>query len=157
MSDPPPRPVVSPDGKLYWDGQHWVPVQRSTTANPPVARSFPAAAIVVIVVLGLGVIGGLVWYTHQTCTVGYAGTDLQVTAEGQSAPGFCQQFLDSNSGHGYAVDQPDQTGTLICRYSLNDGTTVTVRDKGILKLYGAAECQQLAQQAGDQTLPSPST
>lgn len=29
MSDPPPPPQVSPDGKFYWDGSRWVPMQQA--------------------------------------------------------------------------------------------------------------------------------
>ena len=155
MSAPRPPPQVSPDGKFYWDGTRWVPVQGPAVTRRRAGCCLPILVVVLLVIVGLT--GGLVWYTHQSCTVGYAATDLQVTAEGQGAPGFCQNFVAANPGQGYTVDQPDQAGALICRYTLNDGTTITVRDKGILKLYGAAECQQLAQQAGDQTLPTPST
>ena len=78
-----------------------------------------------------------------TCTVGTAGTDLQVTASGTNAQAFCDGFVKSSSGHGYQVDQPDNSGTLMCRYTLSDGTVVTVRDKGLLKLNGNAACDQL--------------
>jgi hypothetical protein len=40
MSDPPPPPQVSADGKFYWDGQRWVPTQQS----PLPARSFDEKA-----------------------------------------------------------------------------------------------------------------
>lgn len=82
-----------------------------------------------------------------TCSVGRAGTDLQVTASGDNAQAFCNGFIGSSSGSGYSIDQPDNSGTLMCRYTLRDGATVvTVRDKGILKLNGTAVCQQVAQQ-----------
>jgi hypothetical protein len=32
MSDPPPPPQVSPDGKFYWDGTRWVPMQQAPQA-----------------------------------------------------------------------------------------------------------------------------
>jgi hypothetical protein len=35
MSDPPAPPQVSPDGKSYWDGQRWVPMQSETPLQPP--------------------------------------------------------------------------------------------------------------------------
>src|SRR2546427_13374 len=35
MSDPPPPPHVSPDGKFYWDGTRWVPMQGQAPAQPP--------------------------------------------------------------------------------------------------------------------------
>lgn len=39
MSDPPPPPPqVSPDGKFYWDGERWVPMQgQAPSASPPQA------------------------------------------------------------------------------------------------------------------------
>lgn len=78
-----------------------------------------------------------------TCTVGIAGTDLMVTATGNNAQAFCDGFVKAQNGSGYLADQPDTSGTLMCRYTIKDGTTVTVRDKGILKSYGNAECGQL--------------
>jgi len=81
-----------------------------------------------------------------TCTAGVAGTDLMVTASGDNAQAFCDAFVKAQNGSGYIVDQPDNSGTLMCRYTIRDGTTVTVRDKGVLKLYGSSECDQLKQQ-----------
>jgi len=48
VSDPPPPPQVSPDGKFYWDGQRWVPMQLPT--RPPISphsaqvQAFPQSA-----------------------------------------------------------------------------------------------------------------
>jgi hypothetical protein len=33
-NDPPPPPQVSADGKFYWDGQRWVPMQQVPTQQP---------------------------------------------------------------------------------------------------------------------------
>jgi hypothetical protein len=38
MSSPPPPPQVSPDGKFYWDGTRWVPMQGQAPAQPPPAQ-----------------------------------------------------------------------------------------------------------------------
>lgn len=39
-AEQPPPPQVSPDGKFYWDGQRWVPMQATASAQPvPVAQS----------------------------------------------------------------------------------------------------------------------
>lgn len=81
-----------------------------------------------------------------TCTVGEAGTDLRITASGTNAQSFCEGFVKSSNGHGYATDQPDTSGTLMCRYTLSDGTVVTVYDKGVFKLSGNAICDQLKAQ-----------
>jgi hypothetical protein len=35
MSDPPPPPQVSPDGKFYWDGQRWVPMPAEGVSTVP--------------------------------------------------------------------------------------------------------------------------
>jgi hypothetical protein len=35
MSDPTPPPQVSPDGKFYWDGQKWVPMQAPPGPSSP--------------------------------------------------------------------------------------------------------------------------
>ena len=34
---PPPPPQVSPDGKFYWDGQRWLPMQGQAPVQPPPA------------------------------------------------------------------------------------------------------------------------
>src|SRR6266516_1905523 len=34
MSGPPPPPQVSPDGKFYWDGAHWVPMPAQAASAP---------------------------------------------------------------------------------------------------------------------------
>jgi hypothetical protein len=34
---PPPPPQVSPDGKFYWDGEKWVPIQQPQPPAPPSA------------------------------------------------------------------------------------------------------------------------
>ena len=38
---PPAPPQISPDGKFYWDGQRWVPMQQS----PPFAAQWPASPV----------------------------------------------------------------------------------------------------------------
>lgn len=43
-ADPPPPPRVSPDGKFYWDGQRWVPMQGQASSPAP---SQPSPVVVV--------------------------------------------------------------------------------------------------------------
>jgi hypothetical protein len=39
VAEQPPPPQVSPDGKFYWDGQRWVPMQATAPAQPlPMAQ-----------------------------------------------------------------------------------------------------------------------
>ena len=42
MSDPPPPPQVSPDGKFYWDGQRWLPMPQQS--RQPEVQRFPDMA-----------------------------------------------------------------------------------------------------------------
>jgi len=41
-AEPPPPPQVSPDGKFYWDGERWVPMQVQAPAQAPMARRQPS-------------------------------------------------------------------------------------------------------------------
>lgn len=34
-AEPPPPPQISPDGKFYWDGQRWLPMQTPAAQEPP--------------------------------------------------------------------------------------------------------------------------
>lgn len=41
-SSPPPPPQISPDGKFYWDGERWVPMQgQARSQTPPMAQQQP--------------------------------------------------------------------------------------------------------------------
>lgn len=84
---------------------------------------------------------------QQTCTVGKAGTDLQITYSGPNANASCQAYIQTASSSHYLVDQPDPTGALVCRYTIKQ-ITVTVRDKGVFKFEGSAVCDELRAQAG---------
>jgi len=95
-----------------------------------------------------------------TCTLGFYGNDMEITAEGPHAPVYCQSIIDTSAGgatgSAYALDQPDTSGTLICRLTMPtwartddqrdlSGTIITVRDKGALKLNGTQFCDGLTQ------------
>ena len=54
MSDPPQPHRLSPDGKFYWDGQDWMPMQRTSPRLWPwVAIGLVVAIPVVFVLLAL--------------------------------------------------------------------------------------------------------
>jgi hypothetical protein len=59
----PPPPQVSPDGKFYWDGQRWVPMQQAAAQpvvpQPAAARSHRGRnlAILAAVLVGLAILG----------------------------------------------------------------------------------------------------
>jgi chromosome segregation ATPase len=90
-----------------------------------------------------------------SCTVGYAGTNLNITVEGADADATCKELIkqapgghnsqDINVGGGYGTNY---TGTLVCRYKINT-LTYTVRDQGALMLYGNSVCEYLRQQTPD--------
>lgn len=100
------------------------------------------------VVASAGLASGLVKvnlpWARSTCTVGYAGTDMNVTIEGIGADKECR---DLSTGQDQQVTEmavygTNPSGTLICRYAVND-LTYTVRDTGMLKLYGNQECDAI--------------
>jgi hypothetical protein len=89
-----------------------------------------------------------------SCTVGYAGTNLNITVEGWGAGNTCQNLMKSAPGGAAAANgqtplgsgyDSSPGGTLMCRYNLN-GLTYTVHDSGALNLYGNAACAALAAQ-----------
>jgi membrane-bound ClpP family serine protease len=43
-AEPPPPKHLSPDGKFYWDGQRWVPVQLGAQIGQPVSSVTPSIA-----------------------------------------------------------------------------------------------------------------
>ena len=57
MSDPPPPPQLSPDGKFWWDGQRWVPVQQAQSAQRPAnVGCVTHTTCITVVALGVGLI-----------------------------------------------------------------------------------------------------
>lgn len=67
MSGPPPPPQVSPDGKFYWDGQRWVPMQQQAAAQPVAAARAPShrsrnlgigCGVIIVAVVLIAVLGG---------------------------------------------------------------------------------------------------
>jgi hypothetical protein len=40
-AEPPPPPQISPDGKFYWDGQRWLPMQAPAPETPPTPPAQP--------------------------------------------------------------------------------------------------------------------
>src|SRR5947207_1034436 len=95
MGSPPSSPQVSADGKFYWDGTKWVPMQQPGPVQAVAPQSHRGrnlalgclGAIVIVVVIALAAGGGskkpaLNWAVEgrsiKTSTVG--GTDaVQVT------------------------------------------------------------------------------
>jgi hypothetical protein len=109
-------------------------------AGTPLAQRTGIFIAVAVITAAVLIGGGLYLFENQSCTVGVYGTDLEVTARGPNSPNYCQMLLGPNSAglQTYRIDQPDSSATLMCNVTVSDGTQVTVRDKGVLKLYGSA-------------------
>lgn len=109
------------------------------------------AAVVALLLVG----GGVATQVSASpmafsCTVGYAGTDLNIAISGLGAGAGCQHLIaqapqvDGQAPLGSGYDT-SPSGTFMCRYTL-DGLTYTVRDSGMLKAYGTSACNYLQQQ-----------
>ena len=104
MSDPPPPPQVSPDGKFYWDGTRWVPVQ---AAPPPIPPPIPPprsggwgrTIIVGAVCLILGAIcGTAVASSSQSNRLASGGNSATGTPSPVSTPSARQAVTVSGTG-----------------------------------------------------------
>lgn len=113
-----------------------------------------AAAVLVVLAGALPAACSPPWST--TCTVGYAGSDLNITVEGVGADDACGQLQKQGPNHasGAPGDVPagsgyltSPTGTLVCQYTIH-GLKYTVRDQGLIKLNGAVACTELSRQTG---------
>lgn len=122
---PPPTPVP--------DGSSWRVLA--------LVAAVTIGCLVMVVVLGYVLLN----VVTTSCTVGFAGTDLNITVEGGGGGPSCDQAVakvGDQTGIGSAY-RTSATGTLMCRYKLPDGLTYTVRDRGALKVYGNAACAAL--------------
>ena len=55
ITPPPAPPEVTPDGKFFWDGTHWAPLQKSVEDSPPASgHGWGKTAAVAIVALFVG-------------------------------------------------------------------------------------------------------
>lgn len=119
----------------------------------------PLGAVVSLILIGIGLYIGFRLFSPTLapilpgkCTVGYAGTHLQVTVEGIGAVAACDRAQQSSSSW-YQVDG-SASGTLVCRQTIGS-LTYTVWDEGMFMLYGNSECQSLQSQG--LSTPQPTT
>ena len=107
-------------------------------------------------VIGAALVGGgaLLWVNAQPqvvdifrsvdgpCTIGMAGTALQITYEGPGASTACDDAVNgaASDASWYRVTEP--AGVLVCRIpaSENAALMLTVRDQGALMVYGHEVC-----------------
>lgn len=114
-------------------------------------------AVASLVLIGVGLYVGYRLFSPALapvlpgkCTVGYAGTHLQVTVEGIGAVAACNR-AEQETSNWYQVDG-SASGTLVCRQTLGR-LTYTVWDEGMFMVYGNSECQNLENQG--LTTPQP--
>jgi hypothetical protein len=113
-------------------------------------RALLVGATAVVLVVG-GIIVGyrlssspvLAPILPSKCTVGYAGTHLQVTVEGIGAVATCDRAVQVSTSW-YRIDAV-ASGALVCRQTVGH-LTYTVWDEGILMLMGNSECRSLQSQ-----------
>ena len=94
MADPPPPPQVSADGRFYWDGQRWAPMQQPLSPPPQspwTATAVPRASTNTLAVVSL-VFGIMSWLV---CPL-IGGT--VAAACGQMARGQIKQTGESGDG-----------------------------------------------------------
>lgn len=100
----------------------------------------------------IGMVGGAV---APSCTVGLAGAAVSVTVQGLSAQMQCDSLArtttDGGSWYVYSGGQ-SATGAVICQVNYADDL-FTVRDQGLLSLYGSSVCTSLLKLAGGAQAP----
>jgi len=102
---PPPGPLLSPDGRHYWDGSRWVPIPQVATTTPSKSNT---TIIVAVAVIGLLLIVGLVWYfgyydtSAGRCNRGDLGACLVYYAQSQ-ASASAQAAADQASANSQAA------------------------------------------------------
>jgi hypothetical protein len=152
MSEPPPPgPLLSPDGRHYWDGSHWVPMPQVATTTPSKSNT---TIIVAAAVIGLLLIVGLVWYfgyydtSAGRCNRGDLGACLVYYAQSQ-ASASAQAAADQASANAEAAAAA-QSGFAAngCTVGPGDGShdvRLTESDP-VSPNNQASWCQQLIQQ-----------
>jgi hypothetical protein len=110
-------------------------------------------AVVAVTVLAFGATiiarpGGLASVVPGHCTMGLAGAAVSVTYDGLGADAQCDRWnattTDGGSWYRYQGNaQPG--GAVICQEPAH-GTTATVRDQGVMNIYGTQVCKYLADQ-----------
>jgi hypothetical protein len=139
----PPLPIVSPDGRLFWDGQKWVVI-------PRIGRSL--GGVLLFLVLALAVVAGagtpgyvdlsglpvslLVVLEH--CAVRQQGTNVIVHYQGIDAEATCRR-----AGGGWTAYAGPPVGSLTCYHHRPLGLTWKVYDTGTMT-QGSEVCGRLA-------------
>jgi hypothetical protein len=73
QSEPQPKPIISPDGRYYWNGAEWIQLPTATLPNPPAQSSNATVILIVCLVVGVLVCGfGFFLISHK---------DFQVAVE----------------------------------------------------------------------------
>ncbi len=101
----------------------------------------------ILLVVGITALGYL--QSHEHCTVGLTGQTVSITIDGPSANYQCDSFVGvtTNGASWYTYESGAQPGgAVLCQVNYL-GDLFTVRDQGILTIYGHNACQYLAGKA----------
>lgn len=125
----------------------------------PVAAAVVLVAVIVIAWIGLIFVTGNVGRANVAdlvsggCTIGLTGAAVSIEAEGLGSSSECDSLArtttDGASWYRYA-DGTEAAGAVICQGKVGD-VTFTVRDQGMLNLYGTNACNWLVDRGA--TLP----
>src|SRR5450759_1279846 len=142
---PQEAPRVSP-GKFQWEGTGWVP--KSEAASPAVNKKVAAIVVGVIVVGAIVAVVVNQATKPPDCTVTYSSSNLNIEVSGQGADAACRQLIPvgpgaNTDGFPYGTGKLGQSsGSVSCQVTMH-GLSYTVRDSGLLTLYGPVACAQL--------------
>ena len=150
---PPSQPPISPDGRFWWNGTQWVPVQQAPAQphpgaapygypGPPAKRGLPTAVKVLIGVLsvlvlgmvGLFVVGVLVddGYSDLSCAdLAKKAVDISDTGKPIVLKGVTDLTVVEDHRGDYATPSSGENTILSCRgtadWSTIDDTPVLVK------------------------------
>jgi hypothetical protein len=154
-----PPPIVSPDGRFYWDGTQWIPfaatgpAARQIASQPPHGMG-PFRLLLRVGLLGIGLIAVLVWFfklnlstvpvslpfVAEHCAIRYQGANVIVQYQGPGANASC-----SGAGADWAPYPGEPLGSLAC-YGTRGSLSWRVYDTGLM-LLASQVCENLASQS----------
>ena len=141
--DATPQPIVSPDGRHFWDGQKWVVLPR---------RGRSIGGVLLFLILALAVVAGVgtsgyvdlsglpvsVPIVLEHCAIRYEDTNVIIHYQGIDAQAACRRVHP-----GWLAYVGPPVGSLTCYRQRPLGLTWKVYDTGTMAL-GSEMCGRLA-------------
>ena len=129
-----PGPIISPDGKSYWDGHDWRPLRRETTITR-FRRAYRFALLPLLIVWLVGWTGWIdftglpisVPILLEHCSIRHSGSNATAHAQGPGAQAWCRRA--ANEWTHYAGPP---LGGLACYRQHLFGVTYKVYDTGLM-------------------------